>query len=625
MILALAGLLFWGVLNQQIWIAAGMGMIWVIIHKMPWRWQMTVTQFYRFGDLISLLFIGFLLYLIFGQSEQRPVYALLEWLPLFYWPLMLIQLAGVQQQIPVGTLLYSVRRSSQIYWLDFSVPYTAITLLSAGTSLPDGWSYFGGCGVFIIALLWQQRSKTTSLFVWLLLIVTAIAAGLGTQKSLRQMQNLMEQAAMDWFMNRHTDPFQSMTHIGAVGELKLSSGVLFRVKGDEPLLLMQAAYDRYAGKNWFATQRQFEPLLLQTAKGLKVKQAEFFQSPASSEILALPPGLRFIEGLEGAILQTTALGTVKLTEAPDYIHYRVGYDGQRLAPEGLFDLEIPEPHSDWIQTLREQLHLENQPPAVIAEQIAGFFQSHYFYTLYTPSSEHADQALKTFALQRKAGHCEYFAVATVFLLRSYGIPARLATGYAMQEYDPDSGLYLIRHRHAHAWALAYIDGHWQDVDSTPARWLTIEEQQDGIFQPIQDWFSMWYFQFRQWRFEQASEKSDGLQLKLTVAALLSVYLLWRLFKGRKNLIRRRFSSTIPTDYPGMDSEFYKIIDQLNQTHAPRSLNEPLAVWLKRIGQPDLLELLIWHYRYRFSATPEASAIQKHLQQAVAEWLKHQPK
>ncbi len=623
--LALAGLLFWGMLNQQMWIALGMGVIWMIVHRMPWRWPMTVTQFYRFGDLISLLFIGFLLYLIFGQSEQRPVYALLEWLPLFYWPLMLVQSACVQQQIPVGTLLYSVRRSSEVYWLDFSMPYTAITLLSAGTQPPDGWGYLGGCSLFLAVLLWQQKSRKTPILVWLVLIGMAMVVGLLAQQGLRQLQTVMEQAAVDWFLDSQTDPFQSMTHIGVVGELKLTSGVVFRVQADEPLLLMQAAYDRYAGKNWFATQRQFEPLVFNPATALPVRKAKFFQSPALSTILALPPGLRNIDGLEGATLQTTDLGTVKLTEAPDYIQYQASYDGQRQAAEGIFDLEIPETHSEWIQTLQQQLKLQTSSPATIARQIAEFFQSHYFYTLYTPSSEDADAALRNFALQRKAGHCEYFAVATVFLLRSYGIPARLATGYAMQEYDPDAGLYLIRHRHAHAWALAYIDGYWQDVDSTPARWLAIEEQQDGFFQPIRDGLSMRYFQFRQWRFQQAQHQTDDRMIKLTVAGLLGGYLLWRLFKGRKNVIRRKSSTTLALDYPGLDSDFYPIIERLEKAGSPRLPHEPLGIWLKRLDHPELLELLDWHYRYRFGAQPESIMVKKQLEQAVNQWVKHHDK
>ena len=73
-----------------------------------------------------------------------------------------------------------------------------------------------------------------------------------------------------------------------------------------------------------------------------------------------------------------------------------------------------------------------------------------------------------------SGHCEYFAAASVFLLRQAGIPARLANGYVVEEYNPEQNLYIVRSRHAHAWAIAYINGVWQIVDSTPSQWLEME-------------------------------------------------------------------------------------------------------------------------------------------------------
>jgi transglutaminase-like putative cysteine protease len=41
--------------------------------------------------------------------------------------------------------------------------------------------------------------------------------------------------------------------------------------------------------------------------------------------------------------------------------------------------------------------------------------------------------LARFLLRTRSGHCEYFATATVLLLRQLGIPARYAVGYAVHE------------------------------------------------------------------------------------------------------------------------------------------------------------------------------------------------
>ena len=91
----------------------------------------------------------------------------------------------------------------------------------------------------------------------------------------------------------------------------------------------------------------------------------------------------------------------------------------------------------------------------------------YGYTLDPPRRAPADP-LADFLFTRKKGHCEYFASAMAVLLRTQGIPARLATGFQSGVYNPMTGLWLIRAGDAHAWVEAWIPGHgWTTFDPTP--------------------------------------------------------------------------------------------------------------------------------------------------------------
>ena len=54
-------------------------------------------------------------------------------------------------------------------------------------------------------------------------------------------------------------------------------------------------------------------------------------------------------------------------------------------------------------------------------------QTEYRYTLQLPRTQPADP-IANFLLERRAGHCEYFASAMAVMLRAIGIPSRLATG-----------------------------------------------------------------------------------------------------------------------------------------------------------------------------------------------------
>jgi len=54
------------------------------------------------------------------------------------------------------------------------------------------------------------------------------------------------------------------------------------------------------------------------------------------------------------------------------------------------------------------------------------------------------------------------------MLRSLGIPARLATGYATGDYDSVLNQAVVRERDAHAWVEVWFGSHgWVPVDPTP--------------------------------------------------------------------------------------------------------------------------------------------------------------
>ena len=103
-----------------------------------------------------------------------------------------------------------------------------------------------------------------------------------------------------------------------------------------------------------------------------------------------------------------------------------------------------------------------------ARSIERHLRSDYGYTLELPDREMADP-LANFLFARRKGHCEYFASSMAVMLRSLGIPARLATGFQSGVYNPVSDLWLIRASDAHSWVEAWIPGYgWKTFDPTPA-------------------------------------------------------------------------------------------------------------------------------------------------------------
>lgn len=94
---------------------------------------------------------------------------------------------------------------------------------------------------------------------------------------------------------------------------------------------------------------------------------------------------------------------------------------------------------------------------------------------YSLASKHAAAEDPTghFLFGDKVGYCVHFAHAAAFLLRSLGVPARVATGYAVEESARQGGsALLIASGAAHAWPEIYLDGvGWVVVDVQPERTL----------------------------------------------------------------------------------------------------------------------------------------------------------
>ncbi len=85
------------------------------------------------------------------------------------------------------------------------------------------------------------------------------------------------------------------------------------------------------------------------------------------------------------------------------------------------------------------------------------YSGEYTYSLeWQPRTQNMDP-LEDFVTAHRAGHCEYFAGALAMMLRSQGIPARIAIGFKGGEWNAVGGYYQVQQLHAHAWVEAHID------------------------------------------------------------------------------------------------------------------------------------------------------------------------
>jgi transglutaminase-like putative cysteine protease len=99
--------------------------------------------------------------------------------------------------------------------------------------------------------------------------------------------------------------------------------------------------------------------------------------------------------------------------------------------------------------------------------IETWLGEHTEYSLDVPPLPAGADAVEQFLFVDRVGFCEQIGSSLVVMLRSLGIPARLAAGYAPGERNPFTGMFEVRAGDAHAWAEVWFPGvGWQGFDPT---------------------------------------------------------------------------------------------------------------------------------------------------------------
>lgn len=213
-----------------------------------------------------------------------------------------------------------------------------------------------------------------------------------------------------------------------------------------------------------------------------------------------------------------------------------------------------------------------------------------------------------FDLQR--GYCDYFATSMVVMARSVGIPARLASGYAMGSYSVQRGAYVVTEQSAHAWPELYFPEYgWIPFEPTSG-FSALERDEPGASPalpaalPERSWWVRWQVEARliwlHWRWWVLL----GVMVILVLGARWRRWRHWRLpaldEAGRVALSYVRLRGLAPglgvKTWPGdTPAEF---ADNLQQGLSRR---RPRIPWLERILQRtvqksvDELSLLIQVY------------------------------
>lgn len=647
-----AALLFWGWQTGMLAVAAVLACILEGSRIVNQRWQFSEADLRRIWNLCALLFVGALAMALISNDGMRlldgsprgntaaaraaalnrtarSVLLFFQWWPLVFFPVVAAQAYGADRGIKLVTFSWLLRRraarpSSDAGEINVSYPYFAACLLGASTSADRAEFFFTGMTALLVWALWCARVRRFAPALTAVVILVVCAGGYAGNYGVRELQRMVtafDSALLSRFSARDFDAHRHRSLLGAVGRLKGSSKIVLWVKTDPataglPPLLREATYDQFTSPVWHSSEREFNNTLPeddQTTWLLVTNQPQRFVNISrllnqGRGLLAVPGGAVELRRLPLFILQTNTMAVLKAGGGPGYVSYDVGYS-RGLALDRLpsdEDERVPPKEAPVIAEVATELKLgalADENPAKAVHAVEKFFHQNFSYSTYIeaarrPRASHTPIA--RFLRETRKGHCEYFASATVLLLREAKIPARYAVGYSVQEGG--GGKYIVRDRHAHAWCLAWINGAWVDVDTTPPAWNAIEAQRAPWWESISDARANVMRQFSRLRWSGVNYRKY-IMWGLAPAILGLGVLIYR----RRQWTRLDAGASIntPRIIPGLDSEFYFVENRLRELGFHRREGEPLGAWLARVegsaprnGVP-LTDLLKLHYRYRF--------------------------
>lgn len=476
-------------------LAALLGGLRLLAARGTLRLQFDEQQIRRSVDFTALLVVATLIGLLAAQGLPNGLLSAMGWMPAVLLPLLLLATLN-QSPLRLRHLALSLRRSTRpeaAMAVEPDAPYLAIILLASAVMAKPASAVFWLLGWVVVGWLLVARPppRREGLLPFAAAAMLALGIAFLVGQGLQRAQAALQEWVVEALSGVDRDPYQSQTRIGDLGRVKLSERIVWRVAQtppvEVPLLLRTGVFTQYVNGVWLAQRDSFAPVVEAVAEAAPAG-APWLRLRGDSErgaaLLPVPatPGRIDAAGR----LERNALGVLRVEEAPALLEIAVGRGGESRAPAVAGDLALPADFERLLEKLPELAALRAAGEAERVAGLASWFAARFRYTLFIGDEARGRRDLQRFLLAERAGHCEYFATSTVLLLRALGVPARYVTGYSVQEYSRLESAFVLRKRHAHAWAEAFVDGRWVELDTTPADWLGAEEQARPAWQPVLD-------------------------------------------------------------------------------------------------------------------------------------------
>ncbi len=288
------------------------------------------------------------------------------------------------------------------------------------------------------------------------------------------------------------------------GDVGLGVRVLFEVRGDYPRLVRGASYDEYTGTGWKATDRDAQQVNAGEAITAGI-QGRLYRDRVVTEL-----DVQVFDDEDALFSVGTPLGAnidsvVDLPETfpgdIERVRSREGLDGgDRYRVLGSVSVASPAQlradSTQYPQWVRERyLQLPDDLPPRVAEEsalaVTGTANPYdlavaieaYLRTferdLRVPAAPPRRDVVDFLLFDLQRGYFDYFSTAMTVMLRTQGVPARIAVGYVLDPEDLEAGTFSVRKNDAYSWVEVFFPTYgW--VDFNPSNDLSLLGEGIGI-------------------------------------------------------------------------------------------------------------------------------------------------
>jgi transglutaminase-like putative cysteine protease len=280
------------------------------------------------------------------------------------------------------------------------------------------------------------------------------------------------------------------------GEITLGGGNVAEVQTTEPLFLRAQSYDSYTARGWKIGGSS--TITSSTWPALRALQSpdearRQFRRPISVQVtaskklgvllgagqpLAVDIDSRVVYGADQSDI-TSIRPSGSVNAGDDYrVDGTISNASQnRLREAGLTYptwigpyLQLPSSLPESVARKAREVTVGATNPYDRASMIERYLRTFPIDTKIPPAPAKKD-SVEYFLFDAGRGYFDYHASAMVVMLRSLGIPARIAVGYVIRPQDriPDTSTYQVSEGNAFAWPEVYFPGlGWVEFNPTPS-------------------------------------------------------------------------------------------------------------------------------------------------------------